>query len=683
MTYVKEPGLRWRPKVKLRTIMGGLALLLLVAIGGCSDAQPDIANEPTVSASVQVATPQPSITASPSAPLVDAREVEVVYASSARPISWNRGEYGPLWGDLDADARIINRLLRAIDAGAPVDVVEVNADGESSWTSYSSLVINLRFLNGTTWSVQQLIKCDLTSDGRKTNCLPVPDHWELLHRDEVVVSTALTEWFQQVQEYMPSVEHSALPDPIRPGEPFAISGAGYHEGDRVELSIEFVDGSELPLGEVSLDHGAFRWDGELPRTAPSGYAIVYMQVFEGTEKVGGLSVSTTVESSTAAAATTPSTALAELAGEGTWVLESLDGRPVINESAVTLRIGDSWFDGLDGCNSYGGRSQEGTPVAGADGVFSVPSFGVTDMLCPEPEGVMAQADAYLAALVRGERFRIKDDRLEILDGGGMTRLIFVRRAPLPGTPVDLEGTAWRLLIQGDATDSVRAPTLAFLDDRLVTGATACRSYVATYRASEGTLRFPGRSMLSSPQSWQSCAEQERSLESEFGDFLTWAREYSVGGEGGASRLSIWSIRGKTLTFEPLPQAVEDISDTDWSLMAFVELRPDSGAWHHRTTEVIQGTGVTIEFDEHGIGGFMGCNSFRGPAEVEDGLITVDRQSSLSTAKQCEEPAGLMEQEERYLSLVQRATRYGIYGDGLFLQVDEDVFMLFQFQARPG
>ncbi len=366
----------------------------------------------------------------------------------------------------------------------------------------------------------------------------------------------------------------------------------------------------------------------------------------------------------------------ELAGETTWTLESLDGQPVLETSVITLKIGDNWIDGIDGCNSYSGRSEERTPVTGSDGVFSIPPFGVTEMLCPEPEGVMDQADAYMAALVQGKRFRITDDRLEILDGGGARRLTFVRRAPLPGSPIDLKGTAWRLLIEGGAMDGVRAPTLVFLDDRLVTGATACRSYVATHQASEGALRLPGKRMLGSSQSWQSCVEQERTLEVEFTDFLTWAREYSVDEEGGASRLRIWSIKGKTLTFEPLPQA-EDISDTDWSLTAFVELMLDSGMWHHRTAEVIQGIKITIEFDDHGISGFMGCNSYGGPAMFENGSVTVDRQSFYSTTKLCEVPEGLTEQEKRYLSLVQRATRYGIYGDSLFMQTDDDVFLLFQ------
>ena len=184
-------------------------------------------------------------------------------------------------------------------------------DEERIWTSYSSLVMNLRFRNGATWSIRTAIRCDITSEGRKTNCLPVPDHWEILHRNEVVVSTALTEWFQRVREYMPSVERYVLLDRIRLGEPFAISGAGYHKGDRVELSIEFIDRRKLPLGEASLDHGAFRWDGEFPKTAPTGYAIVSMLVFEGAERVGGVSVSTTVARSTASEAPPPKPTEAE------------------------------------------------------------------------------------------------------------------------------------------------------------------------------------------------------------------------------------------------------------------------------------------------------------------------------------------------------------------------------------
>ena len=296
-------------RVWTSTIIGGLVVLLMVAVAGCADAEPKSTGVPRVPTSAQVATPTPSLTAPPSPAPADATDVEVVYASPAYPLPWDKGEYDPLWGDLDTDAPIIDRLLRAIAGGTPVEIMEI--DEERTRTPYSRLIMNLRFRNGTTWSVRTAIRCDITSEGRKTKCLPVPDHWELLHRNGVVVSTALTEWFERVEEYMPSVEHYGVPDQIRLGEPFAISGAGYHEGDRVELSIEFIDQSKLPLGEVPLDHGAFRWNGEFPKTAPTGYAIVSMRVFEGAEEVGGLTVSTTVTRSTAAGATTPSPTPAE------------------------------------------------------------------------------------------------------------------------------------------------------------------------------------------------------------------------------------------------------------------------------------------------------------------------------------------------------------------------------------
>ena len=322
---------------------------MMVAVAGCANAEPKSTGVPRVPTSAQVATPSPSLTAPPSPTPADATDVDVVYASRERqPPFLFPGDYDPLWGDLDTDAPIIDRLLRAIAGGTPVEIMEI--DEERTWTPYSSLIMNLRFRNGTTWSVRTAIRCDITSEGRKTKCLPVPDHWELLHRNGVVVSTALTEWFERVEEYMPSVEHYGVPDQIRLGEPFAISGAGYHEGDRVELSIEFIDQSKLPLGEVPLDHGAFRWDGEFPKTAPTGYAIVSMRVFEGAEEVGGLTVSTTVTRSTAAGATTPSPTPAEAeysaADLARWYERLVDVRKVpgiawtdLNEARNRIEIG--------------------------------------------------------------------------------------------------------------------------------------------------------------------------------------------------------------------------------------------------------------------------------------------------------------------------------------------------------
>ena len=414
-----------------------------------------------------------------------------------------------------------------------------------------------------------------------------------------------------------------------------------------------------------------------------GLLVLLMLAVSG---CGGVEPDDTVaplNTATVAPLSTSAPAQSALPGDATWILDSLDGRPIIENSFVTLKIDEDWLVGYDGCNSYGGRFEDGRPIADAGGMFSGPPIGSTQRDCAEPEGVTEQADAYVSVLMQGERYRVVGDQLEIFDGGDAARLVFVRQAPLPGgpSPINLAGSTWRQLTEGDTDGEVRAATLAFLDDRLVAGATACRGYLATYGAtysqSEGSVRFPSQTMLKSPQP---CPEESRRLEGEFGDFLTWANEYSIYEEGRSIRLGIRSATGETLTFEPLPATVEDIADANWNLVAFVELRDiDFGMWHTRPTSVVQGTEVTVSFDKDGISGVSGvsgCNSYAGVAEVEDGSIKIDVQSFSHTEKACEGLDGLMEQEERYLDLLPRMTRYGTYGDGLFMQSD-DVFLLFQ------
>ena len=141
----------------------------------------------------------------------------------------------------------------------------------------------------------------------------------------------------------------------------------------------------------------------------------------------------------------------ELAGEATWTLESLEGRPLIEESSITLKVNEDGFVGFDGCNRYGGRSKDGAPIADADGRFSAPYNFRMERYCSEPQGIMDQADAYISALGQGERFRIVDDRLEILGSGGAIRLVFVKQEPLPG-----QGN--RILLTEDCSEVISIPT---------------------------------------------------------------------------------------------------------------------------------------------------------------------------------------------------------------------------------
>ena len=118
-------------------------------------------------------------------------------------------------------------------------------------------------------------------------------------------------------------------------------------------------------------------------------------------------------------------------GDGVWLLESLDGQPIVEKSVVRMRINGDQIEGFDGCNHYQGpiyvgpiEDRKRIPVAGPDGIFSLPSFAVGEVGCEESKS--SQADKYWSALHQGEKYKVEGDRLEILDGEGATRLVFVR-----------------------------------------------------------------------------------------------------------------------------------------------------------------------------------------------------------------------------------------------------------------
>ena len=70
--------------------------------------------------------------------------------------------------------------------------------------------------------------------------------------------------------------------------------------------------------------------------------------------------------------------------------------------------------GSAGCNSYVGQVQ-------AEG--STLSFGplaTTRMMCGEPQGIMEQETAYLAALATATGFRIQGEALQLLGAEGET-----------------------------------------------------------------------------------------------------------------------------------------------------------------------------------------------------------------------------------------------------------------------
>ena len=380
---------------------------------------------------------------------------------------------------------------------------------------------------------------------------------------------------------------------------------------------------------------------------------------------------TSVETSIILPAPTPLPGPAELSDGTVWVLEFLHDKPLVENTFITLSVKVDRFRGSAGCNWYGGRSEDGAPIARAGGAFSTPPIERTVMGCTAAIG--DQENAYLKALRKAKNFRVIGDRLEILDNAGDATLVFIKQVALPGNPIELAGTQWRLLAEGDWEEDAPSVTLVFLDDYRATGVAACRDYFATYGASEGRIGFPWMSMVRS--SYPSCSDEIRRLEGRFTTALSQARDYSVDKDEGSSRLMIRTWRGKTLTFEPLLPAVESIAQGNWVLKAFVKVHVTESGWRHlRVTNLRPGSKVTMSFEEDGVFGSAGCNSYSAQHSIGDEEITLT--SPGVTRRVCATPDGVMQQETRFLNLLPSLTKFHIYGDRLFIFTGEGRAVLF-------
>ena len=364
----------------------------------------------------------------------------------------------------------------------------------------------------------------------------------------------------------------------------------------------------------------------------------------------------------------------------TWVLHRLDGSPPIAGTFAWLNLDGDTYNGVDGCNEFGGRSENGSPVAGADGEFTAPSTWSTARLCQIPGGIMGQADIYLELLKQGERFRVVDERLEILDATSETRLVFVRQKPLSGRPDPLAGTEWQLAVEDNAREDVKGATLVFLNDRLAAGTTACRGYVASYQASGERLDFVSTSMT---EYEAPCPEELREHEGRFTDDLSQAIEYSIGEKEGTRLLRIRTSRGRIVTFEPLATGGVSVFDVEWRLKAFVNVgQRDSDVEFPRVTRLIPGTEVTVGFGDDRVEGSAGCNRYTSQpgsgGYLVNGDSSIDIDDELSNlSAECPHPDGIMEQEQRYLELLPKFERYRIYGDLLVVHTEDGVVLLFQ------
>jgi len=83
---------------------------------------------------------------------------------------------------------------------------------------------------------------------------------------------------------------------------------------------------------------------------------------------------------------------------------------------------------------------------------------------------------------------------------------------------------------------------------------------------------------------------------------------------------------------------------------------------------LEGTEITLAFDDGEASGSAGCNSYFGPYTV-DGTGGLTFQGLANTEMACLEPEGIMEQETEYLQILRAATRFSVADGQLEILAD--------------
>ncbi len=183
--------------------------------------------------------------------------------------------------------------------------------------------------------------------------------------------------------------------------------------------------------------------------------------------------------------------------DGEWRLvegQGPEGRvPIPDDAAITLSIDGTDWGGTAACNSYGG-----SVTVDEDGQVSLAGFAVTEMACPEP-GLMDAEAAYLAALTQVDTARIEpdqDDEDHLVLTGPEVRLRFAPVAPVADAA--LIGTTWRLdaLLEAPSDDGADTAVSSVLgeavlelaDDGSIAGSTGCNRFAGEVELDGDQLR---------------------------------------------------------------------------------------------------------------------------------------------------------------------------------------------------
>ena len=232
------------------------------------------------------------------------------------------------------------------------------------------------------------------------------------------------------------------------------------------------------------------------------------------------------------------------------------------------------------------------------------------------------------------------------------------------TQSSLVGVRWVLVSYMDAAGEMvdalpdQEATAEFAADGKMGGNGSCNQYFASYTVDGDNLTISqaGSTMMACTD--EGVMEQEAA----FLAALQTAATFAIDGE----QMQIMNGDGETvLTFVAGQSA--SLTGTNWTAGSVNNGR-------EAVSTLVAGTTITAVFTEDGkLNGSAGCNNYMTSYTLDGQNITI--QPPASTRKLCPEPAGVMEQEAAFLTMLPQAATYTISGDALELRTADGALIV--------
>jgi heat shock protein HslJ len=216
-------------------------------------------------------------------------------------------------------------------------------------------------------------------------------------------------------------------------------------------------------------------------------------------------------------------------------------------------------------------------------------------------------------------------------------------------PGKLDGTSWVLSeLPGRAIVQGSSVTLSFEGGR-VSGTDGCNRYTSPYSLDGSKLRIEPNAAAT----LMACAPDLTNQATAFRAALANATAYRM--ESG--KLTLLSRDGSVAAVFAAQN--ESLTGTSWSVSGLNNGRQG-------VVSVLPGSSLTMEFAADGkLSGSAGCNRFHASYTREGAKLSIGAVAA--TRRQCEQPAGAMEQEQQFLKALQTVTTVRAEGDRLELR----------------